>query len=98
MDQIKKEHKDQFEKERDFHDRTLKEYKANKLLCESLQEWNAEYKEKNILLEERNDRMLAQLKKYYFIHFRYTGKGCNNCEMNMLETESLKKEFPEVEH
>ena len=42
--------------------------------------------------------MLAQLKKYYYIHFRYTGKGCSNCEMNMVEAEKLKKEFPEIEH
>ena len=73
MDTLKKEHKEQFEKERDFHDKTLKESKANKKLCESQEEWIREYKEKNNLLEERNDRMLAQLKKYYYIHFRYTG-------------------------
>ena len=58
MDQLKKEHKEQFEKERDFHDKTLKEYKTEKMLCKSLQESNAEYKEKNIILEERNSLML----------------------------------------
>ena len=41
MDTLKKEHEEQFKKERDFHDKTLKKSKENELLCKSLQEWNA---------------------------------------------------------
>ena len=59
MDELKKEHKERFEKERDFHDKTLKEYKTEKMLCKSLQESNTENKENNIILEERNDLMLT---------------------------------------
>ena len=41
MDKLKKEQEDKFKNERDFHDKTLKKSKENKLLSESLQEWNA---------------------------------------------------------
>ena len=97
MDELKKEHKEQFEKERDFHDKTLKEYKTEKMICKSLQESNTLYHEKNIILEERNNLMLTQLKEYYYIHFKHTGLGCHNCKINMLEVEKLKKKFPEIE-